>query len=313
MADQKRGDPADPTKTTPSNAARSPDAGAADGFRTFLVGLATDPARLGAFIKDPGVAMQQAGLSDVDQAILKSGHPATIHARLSGQKFAFGSPTPVTVLVVDMAPASEAGGDEQPSVRQPYPYGTQPSAGGAAMFPNVPLQVLPQVTPQFISPPQILPQIHPQIVQPQIVHPQIVPPQFWPQIVQPQIVHPQIVPPQFWPQIVHPQIVHPQIVPPQFWPQIVHPQIVHPQVVHPVFPPPVWPIHQPVFPPPVFPPPVWPIHHPVFPPPVFQIHHPVYPIQFPIHPIFTPPLQLVIHPTPVMLQVQPQLVTPGVG
>jgi hypothetical protein len=69
-----------------------------------MAALATDPAWLGAYIKDPDAAMREAGITDVDQVILKSGQPGTIHAQLSGQRLSFTPPTPMptAVLVVDM-------------------------------------------------------------------------------------------------------------------------------------------------------------------------------------------------------------------
>ena len=70
-----------------AKAAMSTDSPPSDEFHAFLVALATDPTRLGAFIKDPDAAMRAAGVDEVDQVILKSGQPATIYARLSGQKF----------------------------------------------------------------------------------------------------------------------------------------------------------------------------------------------------------------------------------
>src|ERR1051326_2202869 len=80
---------------------------APDTFRTFLVGLATDPGLLGRFIKDPSTVMGEAGLSANDQAVLHSANPAAIHARLSG---APQPGAPVTVLVVTVgegAPGAE--------------------------------------------------------------------------------------------------------------------------------------------------------------------------------------------------------------
>ena len=187
-----------------------------------MVALATDPARLGAYIKDPDAAMREAGITDVDQVILKSGQPGTIHARLSGQRFSFTPPTPMptAVLVVDMVRppgALEAAAADQPTVRSQPAYAIPFSQGSSTMFPNAPLQIVhPQIFPQVH--PQIFPQIHPQLV----IHPQIFP-QIFPQ------VHPQIFPQ------IHPQLViHPQIFP-QIFPQ-VHPQIfpqIHPQFVIP--------------------------------------------------------------------------------
>ncbi|WP_293900315.1 hypothetical protein [Phenylobacterium sp.] len=209
----------DPTTVAAEAAPDTPDE-----FRTFMVALATDPARLGAYIKDPDTAMQAAGIGEVDRAILKGGQPWAIHARLMGQRFSFDPPpTPAAVLVVDMVRppgAPEGAAADQPTVRGPQPaFGP----GSSSMFPNAPPQFpqfpqFPQVHPQVVVHPQIFPQVHPQIfpqIHPQIVHPQVVVhPQIFPQIF-PQ-VHPQIFP-QIFPQ------VHPQIFP-QVFPQI-HPLV----------------------------------------------------------------------------------------
>ena len=242
MTVKKPGDeplPVDPE--APPEGSAAADTPPPDGFRSFMVELATDPARLGAYIRDPDATMATAGIDPVDQAILKGGQPWVIHARLMGQRFSFDPPpTPAAVLVVDMVrppDAPEGAGADQPTVR-----GAGPAAGpgSSSMFPNAPVQ-FPQITPpQVVVQPQIFPQIFPQIL-PQIVHPQVVVhpqifPQIHPQIVHPQVVvHPQIFP-QIHPQIVHPHVVvHPQIFP-QILPQIVHPQIL-PQIVHPqIFP-----------------------------------------------------------------------------
>jgi len=203
-----------------------------DVLRTFLVGLASDPAKLGKFVKDPDGTMSEAGLSPTDQATLKSGNSAAIYARLAGATGA-GAGAPV-VLVVDVVRSE--GGEESLRVSG----GNWPQPGGAfPVWPNLPQQIWPQILPQVVVHPQIWPQIYPQI------HPQI-----WPQIHPQVVVHPQIWPqihPQIWPQIT-PQIV----VPPQIRPDVqaqaflqIHPQI-HPQVVvHPqIYPqihPQIWP------------------------------------------------------------------------
>ena len=57
-------------------------------LRDFLVGLATDHAKLGEFIRDADAAMKGAGLAPEDEAALKSGNPMAIHARLTGQEAA---------------------------------------------------------------------------------------------------------------------------------------------------------------------------------------------------------------------------------
>ena len=263
MATHKRDARDDPRASPPAaagSASEIPDqtsAGApasdpaSDSFRTFMVALATDPARLGAFIKDPDAAMTAAGLDPVDQVVLKSGDPGTIHARLSGQRFAFASPstpTPVTVLVVDMTRQPGTAGSaasDQPAVRSAPGARGLPNQGSSPMFPQIPQQLVypqqifpQQIFPQQIFPQQIFPQIHPQQIFPQVhpqifpqIHPQQVFPQIHPQQVFPQI-HPQQVFPPIWPQLViPPQIVlHPQYV---IFPQLVlYPQI-HPQLVAP--------------------------------------------------------------------------------
>src|SRR5262245_39187363 len=90
---------------------------AGEKFRAFLVSLATDPARLGQFIKDPDSAMRAAELSTEEQALLKTGNPAAIYGRLTDQP----TPTaaPVTVLIVDLIPESGKEGPGMPSVRSP--------------------------------------------------------------------------------------------------------------------------------------------------------------------------------------------------
>ncbi|HEY6962510.1 MAG TPA: hypothetical protein VI408_11525, partial [Gaiellaceae bacterium] len=128
------------------------DAGAApepDALRDFLARLATDPAELGRFVKDPHAAMEAANLSPGDRAILESGNPATIHYRLRGGPT---STAPVTVLVVD------ATGE-----RAAQTLTVRGAAGSAGLL-------FPQVVPQIVvTPPlQILPQ--------QVIHP-IFPPQ----------------------------------------------------------------------------------------------------------------------------------------
>ncbi|HKA90987.1 MAG TPA: hypothetical protein VKE22_25170 [Haliangiales bacterium] len=155
-----------------------------DEFRRFLVALAVDPAKLGAFLKDPDEVMKAAGISDVDRIILKSGYPAAIHARLSGQKLAFTPAVAIPALVVDLVrPPEGAEGEAQPVVRTSGQW-AQPAPWSVAMYPNIPLPIFPQVQPQ------IFPQVHPQLV----IHPQI---------------YPQIHP--IFPQ-VHP-LVYPQVSP----------------------------------------------------------------------------------------------------
>src|SRR5437763_1672520 len=131
-----------------------------DDFQTYMVALATDSAKLGEFIKDPDAAMKAAGISDADQLILKSGQPAAIHARLTGQKFSLTPPMPVTMLIVDLvrrSGAPDASVADQPTVR------TQTTLAALAF----PQQIFPQVLPQQIFPQQIFPQVHPLVIPPQ--------------------------------------------------------------------------------------------------------------------------------------------------
>ncbi len=180
-----------------------------DQLRSFLVDLATDPAALGRYVKDPEAAMAKAGLGAADQSVLRSGDPATINTRLvsgPGAPSAWNPETPTMMLVVDVTPGA---GDqaEQVTVR-----------------PVAPRQEFLQVQPQFEPQQVVQPQFHPPQVHPQFHPPQVVHPQFHP----PQVVHPQFHPPQ----VVHPQF-HPQLViQPQ---QVVHPQF-HPQLVFPFTP-----------------------------------------------------------------------------
>jgi hypothetical protein len=53
-------------------------------LKEFLADLATDPSRLGEFIRDPDAVAKSAGLNEDDMAALKSGLPGLIHARLAG-------------------------------------------------------------------------------------------------------------------------------------------------------------------------------------------------------------------------------------
>jgi hypothetical protein len=172
-----------------------------DNFRSFLVGLATDPARLGNFVRDAEASMTEAGLSEGDRAILRSADPAAIHGRLTGVQAA-GPAQPVTLLVVTV-------GEGEP---------------GAEVLHVSPVQV-PSVQFPQIQPQQILPQVHPVVVQ------QIFPQQIFPQ----QVIHPQqIFPQQIFPQQIFPQVIHPQqIFPQQIFPQVIHPQQIFPQQIFP--------------------------------------------------------------------------------
>ena len=187
---------------------------AADELRSFLVNLATDPARLGEFIRDPDAAMSDTDLDTQDQAALKSGNPAAIYARITGQEVTAPS-QPVTVLVVDLVRASGEDAEDTPVIRGLPTFPQQ-------IFP----QVFPQVTPLQIAPQQIFPQVTPLQIAPQQVFPQITPLQIAPQQVFPQ-VFPQVTPLQVAPQQVFPQITPLQIAPQQVFPQVA-PQVIWP-------------------------------------------------------------------------------------
>ncbi|HEV7603085.1 MAG TPA: hypothetical protein VGO49_22870 [Bradyrhizobium sp.] len=325
-ADEGSSSSASPQENPSGTTAQSAAPDSPDEFRSFLVALATDPAKLGAFIKDPDASMADANIDPVDQAILKGAQSWMIHARLLGQKFSFTPPGPTpTVLVVDMVRqpgTSEA--TDQPSVRTAATSQTAQTQGSSTMFPNMPIQLTPvqfpqtlqifqqfplQHFPQFPQFPQHFPQF-PQFPQQFPQFPQF--PQHFPQFPQ----FPQHFPqfpqfPQFpiHPQIVHPQVVvHPQIFPQQIFPQI-HPQLViSPQAgastqglpLHPQIPPQILPqvvVHPQIFPQ-VHPQVV--VHPQIFP----QVHPQVvvHPQIFPqVHP------QVVVHPQIFPQQIFPQV------
>jgi len=76
------------------------ETGGRGGLRGFLSELATDRKRLGAYIGDPEVSMREAGLTEEEQQLLKSGNLAQINARLVAEQ-AGGKAAPVAVVVID--------------------------------------------------------------------------------------------------------------------------------------------------------------------------------------------------------------------
>src|SRR5437879_896436 len=54
-------------------------------LRTFLMGLAIDPAKLAAFIRDPKAAMDAAGLDGNDRRALESGSAGAMWGQLLGR------------------------------------------------------------------------------------------------------------------------------------------------------------------------------------------------------------------------------------
>jgi hypothetical protein len=238
-----------------------------DALRKFLVELATDPAQLGRYVRDPDGALADAELSDDDRAIVRSGHAGAIHARLSGVTGA------AALLVVDVKPGE--GGAEEPQVRVPGEWPLmliRPLITiliGGAHWPHRPDlgSFRPLIPPP--PPPHIPPVYHapggPLIPPPPIIeHPGI------PLIVIPPLEFPLLVaiPPLIagWQPPPPPVIAGPPPVPLQVQPLQLQALPVQPPPIHhrPVTPPVIggWP----VFPPPP-PPVIWNQPWPVFPPP----------------------------------------------
>jgi hypothetical protein len=225
-----------------------------DPVRSFLVALATDPARLGAFIKDADAEMKTAGLSAEDQAVLKSGNPGLIHARLAGVT----QQPPVTVLVVDSTGGDN--GDQELKVRPTGRLGDDPPPPPQVVYPQMqmvypppppPQVVYPQMQmvapPQVVAPPMMILVIaaetaakygapQPQIVPPLQIPPLQIPPlqtvplyglpplQLVPQLIAPPMVVDHLRGQQR-PVADPPPVIYPQVAPP---PQIVYPQITPP-------------------------------------------------------------------------------------
>ena len=101
--------------------------------------------------------MDEAGLGETDQAVLRSGDPAAINTRLASGPQAAAAPA--MMLVVDVTPGA-SGQPEQVSVRPFFPQ---------QLFPQIHPQ---QVFPPILPPQQVFPQIHPQQVFPPIFSPQ---------------------------------------------------------------------------------------------------------------------------------------------
>ena len=209
-----------------------------DQLRAFLVGIATDPAALGRYVRDPETSMAEADLSPADAAVLRSGDPGTINARLAGGPGAGAGSA--AMLVVDVA-------GDQVSVRAPFPQLVQQPVQLVNLHPQL-VNLHPQLVnlqPQLVNlQPQLVSQLVPLIQPPpqiqQLVLPPIHPPQqVWPLNIFPPPIHPIHPPPivdfPVRPPLViqqpPPQIQHllqaPQLVFQQLFPQ-VHPQLVAP-------------------------------------------------------------------------------------
>jgi hypothetical protein len=180
-----------------------------DKLRAFLVKLATDPGELGRFIMEPDATMNIEGLGAEDQALLKSGNPAAIHHRLTGQPTV--TARPAVLLVVDVT------ADGTPSIRSSYAY------GGTAI-------------PQYASYPQ---PVHPRTYR----HPWSPPEEHGDPEAVASVYFPQYA---NYPQPVHPRTYRHPWTPPT---EIIDPQkvasVYFPQYVN--YPQPVWPWPYPPF------------------------------------------------------------------
>ncbi len=70
-------------------------------LRSFLAELATDRAKLVAYMADPDACMSQAGVSEEQQQVLKSGNLGRLYARMTSEQQG-GAETPALVVVVDV-------------------------------------------------------------------------------------------------------------------------------------------------------------------------------------------------------------------
>jgi len=166
-------------------------------LKDFLSSLATDPSKLGEFIRDPEAVAKKAELSDDDLAALKSGLPALIHARLAGVSLE-------DAFNVTLRPPVSPNQFVFPvQLQQPLQISQFPPQ---FVFQQLPPQFIFQLPPQFQQlPPQFIFQLPPQFQQ--------LPPQF--QQLPPQFIFQ--LPPQF--QQLPPQFIFQQL-PPQFLQQL---------------------------------------------------------------------------------------------
>jgi hypothetical protein len=107
-------------------------------LKNFFSKLAVNPKSLGEFIHNPDEAMKRAGLSDEDQAVLRSRFPNVIFARLAG-------------LSMEKAFAIMSAGETD------YDEGSYPVASGADPVKRTsPTPLLFYVPPPNIRPPSPL-------------------------------------------------------------------------------------------------------------------------------------------------------------
>jgi hypothetical protein len=192
-------------------------------IKSFLAALATDPARLGAYIRDPDGELAAAGIAEADRAILKSGDAPAIHARLSLE--AAGGPQaaaaqPAALLIVDVVAAGAAESDPTarsnvaaPGLQRLSLSITAPTI--ALTVPNITLPVT--VPPVAITVPTVTPPVA--VIVPNITLPVTVPPPIIPPIA---ITVPTVMPPV----TVTPPIPSPDTTPPPLYP---YPQVPSPQ------------------------------------------------------------------------------------
>jgi len=121
-----------------------------DKVTAFLVGLATDPAKLGRFIQSPDAELEAAGIDEADRAILKSGNAAAIHARIGGQPAA-PRPDPMFMLV---SMSDDGEGGTRPSVAQALPMVFAQQMMPPMIFAQQPMWP-PMIFAQQMMPPMI--------------------------------------------------------------------------------------------------------------------------------------------------------------
>lgn len=155
------------SKAAPRRAASRPDK-----VTAFLVGLATDPAKLGRFIQSPDAELDAAGLDPTDRAILRGGDPGAIHARIGGQPAAPRPDQPI-ILVVSMDDGEQEGGPRPRVAQADWPPMVMPATPAmfmtaAAMAPMMMMMMMPYPSPMmpYPSPMMMSPVMAPMMMQP---------------------------------------------------------------------------------------------------------------------------------------------------
>jgi hypothetical protein len=126
-----------------------------DRLKAYMIELATDVGRLTEFMFDPKKAMEAAGLTTDEQAIVTSGDQARIYATLKGLPLpepAAAPPPPQLPTVVSVIPqdgsSAQAGG--QPAAQPQSAYAQQ-----AAYPPQAAYSAQPGMTNGFMPQPQM--------------------------------------------------------------------------------------------------------------------------------------------------------------